>query len=277
MGKHNNQKEFVEIGNIKKEVTILEEEDNLVQSQTLMECQNRPIKPIGRDGFVVAKVPLVLAEFEIEINSKASIRFDQPAVELLRVKKNVFLTECRLLPAARKLFIKGFVRKNIEYAARSKDSKESNSIRHITAYLPFNCTTMVEYFIDPVVNTCVVKCNVEEPGADSKHRVDPELDRENSEWLNEEIFCEIVKSKVFEIYSEEEEELKEKANAKTIQELDERLVIILTLRLLQRQLINIYGAKPVEEKHSSYIEGNVYNSKFSVNKSQKRIIYCRKR
>lgn len=243
LSKHNSQKECIDIGEIKKEVFISEREDSLIQTQTLRECPNKPIDPEGRDGFVVIKVPVVLAEFEVEISSQSHIKFDQPAVEVLRVKKNVFLTECRLLPVVKKLFLKGFVRKNIEFAAKSKDSRGGNNIRHIIVEIPFICTTLIDYFIQPNVNTDVVKCKMEKNKNESQLEDKQDEELRSCEYLNERIYCEIVKARVFEVDINEDEKPEKTVSEKVIQELDEKLVIYITLRLLQKQEINIYGAK----------------------------------
>lgn len=243
MGKHSNVIPTIDIGEIKKEVTLLEEEENLIQSETIRECPNKPIKPKGRDGFVVIKVPVVLAEFEVEIDTQCKIRFDQPAVEILRIKKYVYLTECRLLPKVKKLFLKGFVRKKIEYAvAKLKENKGGNSVRQITVCIPFICTTLVNYFINPDVNDDAVKCNMDGDNIDLQLEENSVRGNGNYEYTNEGIYWEIVKSRVFEVDITEEEKSQENVIEKVIKELNEKLVIYLTLRLLQKQEINIYGA-----------------------------------
>ncbi|MDF2486790.1 MAG: hypothetical protein K0R46_2958, partial [Herbinix sp.] len=63
------------------------------------------------------KIPKVLAEFIIQIDSEATIRLNEPAYEIKRIEKQVFLTQCRFIPPTNKVFIEGYIRKNIEYAA----------------------------------------------------------------------------------------------------------------------------------------------------------------
>ena len=49
-------------------------------------------------GSVFVKIPVVLAEINITIPVEATITLDQTAMEIKRIKKNVFLTQSRLIP-----------------------------------------------------------------------------------------------------------------------------------------------------------------------------------
>ena len=103
-------------------------------------------------GPVVIKVPVVLVETNITIPVEACITLDQAAIEIKRIKKNVFLTQSRLIPFSQDnrentgiLFIEGFVRKNIEYATQTcpTGTNAANAvnvcgdIRHCTVEVPF--------------------------------------------------------------------------------------------------------------------------------------------
>lgn len=46
------------------------------------------------------KVPVVLAERTLQIVVESTIPLNPPAFEIKRVLKNVFLTQCKLVPAA---------------------------------------------------------------------------------------------------------------------------------------------------------------------------------
>ncbi len=77
------------------------------------------------------KVPVVLAEPTLQIVVEADIPLTPAATEIKRVKKNVFLTQVKLVPVEfcrihdtdffnvtrAKLFVAGHIRKNIEYAS----------------------------------------------------------------------------------------------------------------------------------------------------------------
>ncbi|KXH80085.1 CsxC family protein [Sporosarcina sp. HYO08] len=79
----------------------------------------------------IMKVPVVLAERALQIVVEANIPLTPAATEIKRVTKNVFLNQVKLVPVRfrrigttdyfevtrAKLFVAGFIRKNIEYSS----------------------------------------------------------------------------------------------------------------------------------------------------------------
>ncbi|MEW9503434.1 DUF7852 domain-containing protein, partial [Jeotgalibacillus marinus] len=103
-----------------------------VDSMTQPPLSSESITPSPVEIFFI-KVPVVLVEPKIQIVVEADIPLDPPAFEIKRVGKDVFLTQCKLVPVdfafirkpdgsiervviKAKLFVGGFIRKNIEYA-----------------------------------------------------------------------------------------------------------------------------------------------------------------
>ena len=107
----------------------------------------------------MVKVPAVLAELTIQFNVNSTISLPEPAIEIKNIKKRLKITQCILLQNTNMLFIKGFVRKNIDYSTRkcSTDEGICGDIRHCTMDVPFNCTTAVIFNgldpIDPIPTT----------------------------------------------------------------------------------------------------------------------------
>ena len=83
------------------------------------------------------KIPRILSEFVIQIDSESKIRLNEPAYEIKRIEKQVFLTQCRYIPTTDKVFIEGYIRKNIEYAARtcSKNNSIAGTIKDTTVHV----------------------------------------------------------------------------------------------------------------------------------------------
>jgi hypothetical protein len=126
------------------------------------ECENRAATPITTPiGVRLINVPVVLAERTISTNLVANIKFPEPVLEIKDIKKQVKIVQCKLLLpgvpagdaaaafAARgiSLFLKGFVRKNIQYASPCPNSSEhcvSSEIRSLTADVPFECVTRLD-------------------------------------------------------------------------------------------------------------------------------------
>lgn len=101
-----------------------------VEGQTQTPLSDETATPILTPGAPIVKIPVVLAERTLQIVVESDITLDPPAVEIKRILKNVFLTQCKLVPVAfvpvpgtpyrrvtrAKLFVQGYIRKNIEYA-----------------------------------------------------------------------------------------------------------------------------------------------------------------
>jgi len=139
----------------------------IISAQTLPFGSGVNISPEGINGPLVAKIPVVLAQREIQIDVEAELKLKEAFLEIKRIKKNVFLTQCKLLPlsgriedgvpVSGKLFISGFVRKNIEYATADCVEKKivSGRIAHTTIDVPFTIVTEVFYVVPPLVNVTV--------------------------------------------------------------------------------------------------------------------------
>lgn len=246
----------------------IKESQGLISSQVIQECPSKLIDPDGSNGFFVANIPVVISEFEVEINCETRIELDYPAIEIKRVKKNVFITQCRLLPKPKKLFLKGFIRKNIEYAAiKSHDSKGENSLRHMTFEVPFACTTEIDYFIPPIINNSCCR-DVEIYISESCESNIPEKSSESYEYFNEKIYCKPVMARVTDIDIIEESDEKSKSmDDKIFKSMDEKITLILRLKLLQNQNVNIYPKlkKPCKKKNSeNYLNGQeIISSSFN--------------
>ena len=237
-------------------VTNLSCDAKIIKSRTLPECSNKCEKPYGKKGPLVTKIPVVIAEPTIQIDVESLIQLEEPALEIKRIKKNIFITQCKLLPKTGKLFIGGFVRKNIEYANVTciADKVISGDIKHTTLNVPFDCVTKIEYDIYPEflrrdetkefevftgnMKGCLNSCNKTVIGKDFC-----EQDFEDFEVFNEKIFCELVEAKIFEedIHKEPKSIGECFPNEHVFDKLTEKMVIYVKLKLLQFQQVSIPG------------------------------------
>ncbi|KJS83546.1 MAG: hypothetical protein JM58_12405, partial [Peptococcaceae bacterium BICA1-8] len=103
------------------------------------ECPNTPVALTPITTGVVAKVPVVLAELTLQLNIDSIIDLPEPAYEIKNIKKRVKVTQCLLLQDTNVLFIRGYVRKNIDYSTRTCSNAEGfcGDIRHCTVDVPF--------------------------------------------------------------------------------------------------------------------------------------------
>lgn len=212
----------------------------VVESNTLNECSNTcpPIYPHY-------KVPVVIAEFTVQIDSESKIKLAEPAIEIKRIKKNVFLTQCRLLGKTGKVFISGFVRKNIEYATVGSYSNSAlcGDIRHTTVHVPFQCVTELKDMRTPQLQYNPSVKEIIYWDEKNMGRCMKETDMASEEFFNEKVFCELVHASIHEAdIIEDSEKLHYLPVEHVFQNFIEKEVICLTIKLLQNQ--QVYEGKP---------------------------------
>ncbi len=211
---------------------------------------------------LAVKVPVVLAEPQIEINLESFVKLAEPALEIKRIRKNVELTQCEIVPSffrknkpVFKIFLTGFVRKNIEYATADfgNPKKINGDIRHTTVKVPFSCITELQ--LEKEVFPCL---QYQEPNPiaeleflDPCHKLSRdqhEFGNINAELLNEKLFCELVKTSVIEldIILDGCQFKKGGQTDKIFRTFKEKMVVLITLKVLQNQQVSI--SKDKEKK-----------------------------
>jgi hypothetical protein len=234
----------------------------IISSQTLPLSDGVTITPVGINGPLVAKIPVVLGEREIQIDIEAEFRLKEPYYEIKRIKKNVYLTQCKLLPRSGiiedgvlksgKLFISGFVRKNIEYATADcvEEKIVSGRIAHTTVDVPFTAVTEVVYAVPPVVNLRGAQVEVDLLNSCTCHdckgtligKSGCEQSFEDSINFTEKPYCELEGVRII------EEDLHRdpinyysNLNVQLYNKVVEKMVIYVRVKVLQLQQVNIYG------------------------------------
>lgn len=221
----------------------------ILDVKTLAECSNTLKTPAGICGPLVAKIPVVLAEPTIQIDIEAVVRLQKPALEIKHIRKEVHVTECKLLPTPQcktfKLFLNGFVRENIEFATvacRSGDGI-SGTMEFTALEIPFHCVTTFTPTISPEFFFTKTKPQFElDLLAENGLERDPkEIGSITKELFTEKPFCELVSSEVIELDIEEDEkkELRGFQGTTTFQILRETMVVEITVKVLQNLQVNI--------------------------------------
>ncbi|MDF2035784.1 DUF3794 domain-containing protein [Cytobacillus oceanisediminis] len=211
-------------------------------------------------GKIVAKVPVVLAELSLQINVDAFIKFPEPVLEIKDIKKQIKLTQCRLLLPTNKLFVKGFVRKNIQYASPcmeiepSTEKTVASDIHSFTADIPFQCITEIKHFLTkPVMPETNHRCEFDfliskplpsgHPEKDEFQSSDlSQFHQESTQFYNELPFCELVSSKIIEW--DEAIDRKPLPNCSPVGEgyfttVEEKMVIDICIKVLQKQQVRV--------------------------------------
>ena len=212
-------------------------------------------------GPVVVKIPVVIAETNITIPVEATIKLDYPAIEIKRIRKNVYLTQSRVIPFSQDgvfgtgiLFIAGFIRKNIEYATKTCGRYGSHNvcgnIRHCTVEVPFNFTTRITFLRTPQFIANLPQLEVEfftDKNKSCDACADPVIGRNvcdqsffNTEYFNEKPFTELVRADIAEvdIHTDSYRDC-ENPTEQLFNKITEKIVVNLTLKVLQNQQVNV--------------------------------------
>jgi hypothetical protein len=224
------------------------------------ECESTFHHPHVSIGKITAEVPVVLAELSLHLNANAIIKFPEPVLEIKDIKKSVKLTQCRLLLPANQLFVKGFVRKNIQYAApcpeieMHSDKSVASDIHSYTVDVPFQCVTEIKKFLTcPIMPEINKRYNFDFHVSKPMHCGFPEKEelqsndlsqfhQESMQHYNKLPFCELISSRIIEW--DEAIDRRPLPNCSPIGEgvftkLEEKMVLELVIKVLQKQQIRV--------------------------------------
>lgn len=217
-------------------------DSGVLDSKTLNECENKCSIPMGCTGPLIAKIPVVLSDLEVQIDIEAEIRLEEPALDIKTIDKHIYLTQCKLIPHTDKLFIAGYVQKNIQFSTIncSNNTSISGNIRHTTVNVPFKCVTKIQFSKYPIYGKDYKqKLNVLDETMLSKNQ------REDS-WVHysklyEPVYCELEYAKILEtdILNKQYTLTNNLSDEKPFQELLEKMVIYVRLKVLQNQQVCI--------------------------------------
>ena len=218
-------------------------ESKVISSKHLGECDSHCYPPYGRPGPITVKVPVVLANCKIQIDVESEIRLDAPAFDVKTIDKHVCITQCHLVPHTNKLFLAGFVQKNIQYSTVECANKTSISgeVLHTTVRLPFKCVTAVCFDKYPIFG----KSDKERLNVLDKGMLCP--DNEEDSWMHfskfyEPIFCELEWAKILEtdIFDRDiKHDAEPFTREKLFQDITEKMVVYVFIKVLQNQQVCI--------------------------------------
>lgn len=200
------------------------------------------------DVTVTLKTPVVLAEKTIQVVVEADIPLDPPATEIKRVTKNVFLEQAKLVPVRftrigttdyfrvtrAKLFVSGFIRKDIEYASRDCNGALQDRI----ADVPFSGFTELadaaptgDFLLFPIIG---ISDQSKALFLNEKNDLVPRLDKyffQNLVKYNEQPYGELIAANFYEL-DFSPVKVGPEGQFKTLRE---KIVLDLTVKLLQVQ------------------------------------------
>ncbi len=221
-----------------------------VEATTHVPIKDEKVKPcvLHKDANPIIKAPAVLAKTTIQIVVEANIPLNPPAVEIKRISKDVFITQCKLVPSdfgkeicpgvftvkRAKLFIEGYIRKDIEYATADCNGV----IRDRIATVPFSGFADLkgdDFLLYPILGE---SSGSKSRFIDPKNSEIPRLDKyffENSVYYNEQPYCELISANFFEL-----DFSPHPTNAGNMfDSLREKIVLDLTLEVLQLRQVRV--------------------------------------
>lgn len=217
-------------------------DSRVLDSITLSECDNKCIIPMGCKGPLIAKIPVVLSDVEVQIDVESEIRLEESALDIKNIDKHIFLTQSKLIPCTNKLFIAGYVQKNIQFSTVEckNETSVSGNIQHTTVNVPFKCVTKIKFFREPIY------------GKDYKERLNVldknmlgKNDKEDS-WIHfsklyEPVYCELEYAKIMEtdILNEQCSYGDKLSQGKVFRKFVDKMVIFIRLKVLQNQQVFI--------------------------------------
>jgi hypothetical protein len=249
---------------IKEETNMSQHDDNcldpqqvdcgLVDSTVQGDCTNDNLLPFQPESNII-KVPRVLYEPEIQVCVEADINLPERALEIKRILKDVFLTQCKLVPTRffpgtsyvmrGKLYVAGFIRKNIEYATAGDAGTNARcgDIRHTTVKVPFSCCTQLDF---PSLTQAPL-ITVTDSQVSNFLRDDgmgPRLDKKlfrNFATYNEQPFCELVRARFHELdfVTDNMMMVTDDLIETPFERFREKIVLELTVKLLQVQQVQV--------------------------------------
>ncbi|OPX88276.1 MAG: hypothetical protein A4E53_02057 [Pelotomaculum sp. PtaB.Bin104] len=229
-------------------------------------CTNTPVGPTPITTGAIAKIPVLLAELTVQINVDSTITLPEPAFEVKQVKKKLKLTQCLLAQNTNKLFLRGFVRKNIDYSTRKISSHEGfcGDIRHCTVDVPWSCVTPVVFnvaepepaFFNTTNEFQYLRRGELGPEFAEKDFLESgdftEFNQVSTEFFNELPFCEIISATITEF---DELLCRKRPFGEKIpfeefefRKIEEKMVIDLTLKVLQKRQVAIPALEVSLEK-----------------------------
>ncbi|HUW65624.1 MAG TPA: hypothetical protein VMW83_13220 [Spirochaetia bacterium] len=227
-----------------------------VSAENVGACSFVTVAPtvVNTTAPVVGKIPVVLQEITVQIDVLANITLDERAIEIKRVKNRLKLVQCRLLQPTGKLFLRGFVRQNIEYAAEPKEVTPTTACGDILdciVDIPFECLTDITTFINPPVFGGFNSSNEFEYFKSTRlpHQF-PEKERllagdlsefnqQTVESFTEIPFCELLSTRIthFLEFIHREPIRHGPFEERTFHRIEEKIDIELTLKILQNQQV----------------------------------------
>lgn len=220
--------------------TTAETPSVFVINESIIRCDDRPLKSDTLPDEIIAKIPVMLAEFIVQLNIDSRINLHERIQRLHRTKKQLRVTKCALLQNTNILLIKGFIRNYLEFYKnqRTPSSQPCGTLQETYVDIPFKCTASIAF--SGIQPAAVIPSSVNEFDYNS-HLKPYEQEESEDFWqinqistafYNEQPFCEIVSSRIVEL-----DDINNSSVSSTV--IEEKLIIDIALKILQYRQVAI--------------------------------------
>lgn len=199
-------------------------------------CRNTPHTSSSLTQGAIATIPVILAKFTTQISSAFFIKLPEIVLEIKNVKNKVRITKSILLQDTNIVYIKGFIEKKITYTTMSSFNyiPLTPNLRYCTFNIPFCCFTSITYngaLPLPLVPNVDLDFSFLNPMKDFQ------LNGLTYHHYNQKPYCEIENSKIVE--TNQIVERSPWINTLPFTRIEEKMVLLLTFNLLQKQTLKI--------------------------------------
>ncbi|MCM8711965.1 hypothetical protein M2651_13245 [Clostridium sp. SYSU_GA19001] len=191
----------------------------------------------------VLKIPVILSESSVQIFVEAIEKFPEPVFEIKDINKNIFLNQCKLIPGTNKLFIKGFIKEEVEYATAEciNTNSISGNIKKAIFNIPFQCVTNILFHVMPKISNLYEDIDLEVVDKKMNGIDFREKSYEYFQFLNEKVFAELDSTEILETDIYEEIKILENTldGAYTFEKMRSKIILNIKLNLVQNQKVFI--------------------------------------
>jgi len=231
---------------------VLKDECVTVTGGTVELCKSNPVDIDYIKKDFITKIPVILAQFTVQFNISALIKLPEVALEIKKKDNKVQITQCTLIQKTNSLFIKGFIRENLEYSTIQKPPTPEyicGEIHHCIFNIPFEFTTEVDFKhlkpskIIPITSKeFKYSKELELPKEFNRDKLihdETEYNQINTEHYNDLPYCKIISSKIvnFNEYLNQKLIKGGPLEETVFEEIEEKMVVSLTLQILQRRCV----------------------------------------
>lgn len=223
--------------------------DRICEARTVTECRSEAIRPSGRGGPLIARLPVVIAQTRIHTYLESRVRLNSAAVRITSCKRDALITRCSLLDLGNgrygKICINGYVREDMEYveAAAIEGLDTSGAVRFQLVHVPFECMARVEYYLPPALKRAnrFIPVQITASAADTEVLSRRENGVQKDISGPEGFFCELNEVKILEadIMGEPLYPAENRYHESAFDEIAEHMALSIVLSLLQVQAVSI--------------------------------------